>query len=147
MESCQSTLFLTTNRIGSFDDAFISRIHISLYYPEFKEEERRKVWKIFFDKLSKERKDIMQVPIETKDYTQSKEVRALNWNGREIRNGKEHLHTTYKGKASWSNIYQLFRLQSPWQTLKVIRTKRERSCSRRHISCKLCACRESSKRT
>ena len=66
MESCQSTLFLTTNRIGSFDDAFISRIHISLYYPEFKEEERRKVRKIFFDKLSKERKDIMRVPIETK---------------------------------------------------------------------------------
>ena len=70
LETCQSTLFLTTNRIGSFDDAFISRIHISLYYPDFSEKDRKKIWWNYFEKLSKERGDVMRVPIDTKDYTQ-----------------------------------------------------------------------------
>ena len=88
METCQSILFLTTNRVGSFDDAFISRIHISLYYPDFSEADRKKVWWNFFEKLAKERGDVMRVPIDTKDYTQGQEVRAVKWNGREIRNGQ-----------------------------------------------------------
>ena len=87
METCQSILFLTTNRVGSFDDAFISRIHISLYYPDFSEADRKKVWWNFFGKLAKERGDVMRVQIDTKDYTQGQEVRAVKWNGREIRNG------------------------------------------------------------
>ena len=89
MENCQSILFLTTNRVGAFDDAFISRIHVSLYYPDLSEDDRRKVWRNFFDKLIKDRGDIMRILIDTKDYTNGKEVRALKWNGREIRNGKE----------------------------------------------------------
>ena len=89
MENCQSILFLTTNRVGAFDDAFISRIHVSLYYPDLSEDDRRKLWRNFFDKLIKDRGDIMRIPIDTKDYTNGKEVKALKWNGREIRNGKE----------------------------------------------------------
>ena len=89
MENCQSILFLTTNRVGAFDDAFISRIHVSLYYPDLSGDDRKKVWRNFFKKLEKGRGDIMRIPYDTKDYTNSKEVRTLKWNGREIRNGKE----------------------------------------------------------
>lgn len=88
MENCQSILFLTTNRIGSFDDAFVSRIHISLYYRDFTEDDRRKVWNIFFDKLVRDRKNVMQIPAETILYATEPEVTNLKWNGREIRNGK-----------------------------------------------------------
>ena len=88
MENCQSILFLTTNRIGSFDDAFVSRIHVSLYYRDFTEEDRRKVWRIFFDKLGKDRKNIINIPAETILYTTELEVTSLKWNGREIRNGE-----------------------------------------------------------
>ena len=88
MENCQSILFLTTNRIGSFDDAFVSRIHVSLYYHDFSEDDRIKVWMIFFDKLRKDRKNIMDIPPETIMYTMELEVKSLNWNGREIRNGE-----------------------------------------------------------
>ncbi|KAL8859320.1 MAG: hypothetical protein Q9178_004258 [Gyalolechia marmorata] len=103
MENCQSILFLTTNRVGAFDDAFISRIHISLYYPDFSEEDRRKVWRNFFDKLSKDRGDIIRVPIDTKDYTNGAEVRALRWNGREIRNGKDATSLSTQLKADYEN--------------------------------------------
>ena len=88
MENCQTILFLTTNRVGAFDDAFISRIHVPLYYPDLSEDDRKKIWRNFFNKLTKERGDIMRVPIDTKDYTNGQEVRALKWNGREIRNGE-----------------------------------------------------------
>ncbi len=94
MENCQSILFLTTNRVGSFDDAFVSRIHVSLYYRDFTEDDRRKIWTTFFNKLAKDRKNVMHVPVETIFYATGTEVASLKWNGREIRNG-EWDHFTY----------------------------------------------------
>ena len=61
---------------------------MTVYYPPFTDEERTRVWTIFFDKLERDRADMMRVPIATKDYTDGKDVKALKWNGREIRNGK-----------------------------------------------------------
>ena len=65
MESCRTILDLITNRAGLFDDILIFRIFVSLCYPEFKQEQRGKVWKIFLEKVRNEREDIMRVPIET----------------------------------------------------------------------------------
>ena len=98
MESCQSILFLTTNRVGSFDDAFVSRIHVSLYYRDFTQDDRRKVWTVFFNKLAKDRKNAMHVPVETILYTTGPEVANLKWNGREIRNGEWPLQPTLSEK-------------------------------------------------
>jgi ATP-dependent 26S proteasome regulatory subunit len=87
MEFYDGILFLTTNRVGSFDDAFISRVHLQLYYPDFDDEQRRQVWKTFTDKLAKERGDYMRLTMDAKDYIRGAELKALEWNGREIRNG------------------------------------------------------------
>jgi len=87
LEFYDGILFLTTNRVGSFDDAFISRIHIKLYYPNFTDEERQKVWKTFTDKLARDRGDYMRMNIDAKEYLASQAMRSLQWNGREIRNG------------------------------------------------------------
>jgi hypothetical protein len=46
MEYYAGILFLTTNRIGDFDEAFTSRIHLSLYYPELNGEKTVKVFKL-----------------------------------------------------------------------------------------------------
>ncbi|KAI5926623.1 P-loop containing nucleoside triphosphate hydrolase protein [Camillea tinctor] len=86
LEFYDGILFLTTNRIGSFDDAFISRIHLQLYYPDFDDEQRRLIWQTFIDKLTKERGDYIRLNIDAKDYIRGAEMRALKWNGREIRN-------------------------------------------------------------
>lgn len=40
-------MFLTTNRVGSIDTAFRSRIHLSLYYPKISPEARSGIWKAF----------------------------------------------------------------------------------------------------
>jgi SpoVK/Ycf46/Vps4 family AAA+-type ATPase len=88
IEYYDGVLFLTTNRIGTFDEAFLSRINVSLYYEKFSEKDRRKIWYNYFDKLERERGNEICVPYGTKEYaTESTEVKKLEWNGREIRNG------------------------------------------------------------
>ncbi|KAF4484031.1 hypothetical protein CGGC5_v008297 [Colletotrichum fructicola Nara gc5] len=86
LEFYDGILFLTTNRVGSFDDAFISRIHIQLYYPDFSNDERQRVWKTFIDKLARERGDTIRLTIDAKEYIESTRKQGLKWNGREIRN-------------------------------------------------------------
>lgn len=87
LEFYDGILFLTTNRVGAFDDAFISRIHFQLRYPDFNDESRRKVWQTFIDKLQRERGDYIRLNIDAKEYLDGKELKAVEWNGREIRNG------------------------------------------------------------
>ncbi|KAI0190854.1 P-loop containing nucleoside triphosphate hydrolase protein [Astrocystis sublimbata] len=86
LEFYDGILFLTTNRVGSFDDAFISRVHVQLYYPDFDDNQRQQIWKTFIDKLADERGDSMRLHIKAKDYIRGREIQELKWNGREIRN-------------------------------------------------------------
>ena len=87
LEYYQGLLFLTTNRVGTFDPAFVSRIHVVIHYPDFTIEKRGQIWDIFFNKLERERENI-KFTQRTVDYAkESKEIQSLGWNGREIRNG------------------------------------------------------------
>ncbi len=72
-----------------YSDAFISRVHIQLYYPDFTDEQRQQVWKTFIDKLGRERGDSMRLNIDAKEYIRGKDMHRVKWNGREIRNGKD----------------------------------------------------------
>lgn len=93
MEFYDGLLFLTTNRVGAFDDAFISRVHIQLYYRDFTDSERQRVWQTFIDKLQNDSIDsesgklYMRVSLPAQDYIEGEQIRAIKWNGREIRNG------------------------------------------------------------
>ncbi|KAK7427064.1 hypothetical protein QQZ08_006491 [Neonectria magnoliae] len=73
LENYDGILFLTTNRVVSFDDAFISRIH---------------VWKTFIEELAREKSESMRLNIDANGYIRDAKMRAVKWNGREIRNGK-----------------------------------------------------------
>ena len=44
-------LFLTTNRVGTFDPAFKSRIHMSLYYPPLNERTTIRIWRVNIERL------------------------------------------------------------------------------------------------
>ncbi|KAI1741308.1 hypothetical protein F4680DRAFT_416366 [Xylaria scruposa] len=87
LEYYRGILFLTTNRVGTFDDAFISRIHLVIYYEDLGEPQRKHIWKQFFDKLEKERRDDIIVESRAKHFVlNDSEMRKIPWNGREIRN-------------------------------------------------------------
>jgi len=52
LEYYRGILFLTTNRIQSYDDAFLSRIHIALRLHDLPFDAKVKVWKAFLKKLN-----------------------------------------------------------------------------------------------
>ena len=85
-------LFLTTNRIGDFDEAFASRIHMSLHYPELDEAKTKKIFKLNLN-LIQERFDRQGRKI-TYDVSSIENFAEQHfrdniysrWNGRQIRN-------------------------------------------------------------
>ncbi|RYC64536.1 hypothetical protein CHU98_g1686 [Xylaria longipes] len=51
LEYYNGLLFLTTNRVGTIDDAFKSRIHMSLYYPPLDKTQTRDIFRLNINKL------------------------------------------------------------------------------------------------
>ena len=51
VEYYRGILFLTTNRVKAFDEAFLSRIHVALHFDELPVESRRQVWTAFIAKI------------------------------------------------------------------------------------------------
>ena len=93
MEYFQGILFLTTNRVGQLDEAFQSRIHVSIGYPPLDEAARSQIWDNLFRKLEDDFEDHEGPGIvydySAKEYAKGgKDMKALDWNGREIRNGE-----------------------------------------------------------
>jgi SpoVK/Ycf46/Vps4 family AAA+-type ATPase len=108
IEYYEGIVFLTTNRIGTFDEAFLSRINVSIYYPPFTDEERDKIWNNYFEKIEREAGHQMHVPESAKSYaTESSAVRELKWNGREIRNGIYSIHNNPIKSAKFSIAFQI----------------------------------------
>lgn len=88
MEYYRGILFLTTNRVGNFDDAFVSRIHTVIHYDGFTDVERKRIWEQFFKKLGSERRTTMKIDPDAPKYVlHHDDVKTIQWNGREIRNG------------------------------------------------------------
>ncbi|CAI7655938.1 unnamed protein product [Penicillium glandicola] len=86
----QGILFLTTNRVGSFDEAIMSRIHVQIGYDPLDEDSRKQIWDGYFKKLSKNHNNDgreIRCSYDAKEFVRkSKDLQALKWNGREIRN-------------------------------------------------------------
>jgi hypothetical protein len=87
MEYYRGILFMTTNRVGHFDPAFFSRIHVYIGYKPLDKEGRKRIWTQFFAKLERERGDEVTIKAAAKKYILSDDVLTdTEWNGREIRN-------------------------------------------------------------
>ena len=82
LEYFQGILFLTTNRVETFDLAFQSRIHVALRYGELTGPAKKSVWKTFLDKVR------ALDGVETATFTEDDYDRLSrrNMNGRQIKN-------------------------------------------------------------
>ena len=58
LECCESILILTSNRIGTFDEAFKSRIQLALHYPMLDLRSRQSIWTNFFEMLENNKADV-----------------------------------------------------------------------------------------
>ena len=52
VEYYRGILFLPTNRVKTFDDAFLSRIHVALHFQEISTDARVQVWRAFLEKMN-----------------------------------------------------------------------------------------------
>lgn len=94
VEYFEGILILTTNRVGTFDEAFKSRIQLALHYPPLGEEQRRIIWKTFIERLDEFGEDASDVEnlLGSLDVLQREKL-----NGRQIRNAI----TTARQYAKW----------------------------------------------
>lgn len=117
LEYYSGILFLTTNRVGAFDQAFRSRIHMSLFYPRIEEDATVKIWEmnidraceIWGDKLSideSDRKSILKFA--SKHYKELVKSETT-WNGRQIRNAFQ----TAIALAEWDAYQGQLKYKSP----------------------------------
>jgi len=91
LELYTGILFLTTNRIGVLDEAFMSRIHTQLYYPPLEYEQSMKIWETNLKKLQRRKGTTMNIDIDgilnfAKSHFATNVDKATRWNGRQIRN-------------------------------------------------------------
>lgn len=92
LEYFQGILFLTTNRVETFDEAFQSRIHIALRYSDLDRKAKKQIWNSFLnivakDEASEDSDNAADAPLRevvTKDELENLARRELN--GRQIKN-------------------------------------------------------------
>ncbi|KAJ3579557.1 hypothetical protein NPX13_g1008 [Xylaria arbuscula] len=77
LEYYQGVLFLTTNRVASFDPAFESRIDLTINYPELDFNSRLQIWKMFI-KPGASRCTVHEADLER--------LSCIKLNGRQIKN-------------------------------------------------------------
>ncbi|KAI8932928.1 hypothetical protein NX059_010399 [Plenodomus lindquistii] len=86
LEQWKGTLIMTTSRISTFDESVLSRIHMSLFIPPCDDKGSLQLWAHNFDRLLKSN-PALEMDYATEQYVQyAKEIRTLQWNGRQIRN-------------------------------------------------------------
>ncbi|QGA16033.1 hypothetical protein EYB26_003700 [Talaromyces marneffei] len=90
LEYYEGILFLTTNRVGVFDEAFRSRIHMSLYYPSLERMQTVRIWERHIQEAAKAGIHVdgnSLVDLADKIYEiQKNSSSGAVWNGRQIRN-------------------------------------------------------------
>ncbi|KAF7901102.1 hypothetical protein EAF00_003323 [Botryotinia globosa] len=113
LEYYSGILFLTTNRVGAIDDAFRSRLHLTLYYPKLTKKQTKKIFMHNFARIADINKDRKGKELLEFDYEKSKKSiinwaiktrKSLEWNGRQIRNAFQTVLALSEFRAKTSSI-------------------------------------------
>ncbi|KAH8655432.1 hypothetical protein BX600DRAFT_469621 [Xylariales sp. PMI_506] len=111
LEFYDGIIFLTSNRVGTFDEAFQSRIRIALRYEPLALQSRRAIWKNFFEMLDEDDEEI-RVNIRGMDQRLD-ELAAYKINGRQIRNvllTARQLAVHRQERLEWDHLKQVLNL-------------------------------------
>jgi hypothetical protein len=92
IDDFRGLLMLSATRIGCFDDAVLSRIHMIIPYENLGFVQARKIWELFL-----ERSDLTVSSEAMRYVLENEDMVAIKWNGREIRhgNGPSHIHSAW----------------------------------------------------
>ncbi|KAI0859713.1 P-loop containing nucleoside triphosphate hydrolase protein [Xylaria cubensis] len=94
LEYYSGILFLTSNRVGDFDEAFKSRIHVALTYPAVDLESTKRIWEGILDRITRDNaEEEVKIVFDKLDllafatkHFRSQVKEDTTWNGRQIRN-------------------------------------------------------------
>ena len=110
LEYFAGILFLTTNRVSTFDDAFQSRIHVALRYRDLDAGTRETIWKAFLKKVGAS---------EALSPKQWEELVAKKVNGRQIKNAvrtAQALAHSKKEKLGFAHINQVLTVMDQFES-------------------------------
>src|ERR1700722_3550912 len=88
LEYYRGIMFLTTNRIKAFDEAFLSRIHVALHFEELSQASKEQVWTAFVTKVGA---SLTQAEIQV--------LASRGVNGRQIKNAARTAHSLAVGRG------------------------------------------------
>ncbi|OAL03145.1 hypothetical protein IQ06DRAFT_292366 [Phaeosphaeriaceae sp. SRC1lsM3a] len=85
-EYYQGILFLTTNRVETFDEAFQSRIHMGIRYENLQPKARKKIWQHHVGKVEAMAERAEKADVKHFSEADFDELSKRNMNGRQIKN-------------------------------------------------------------
>ncbi|KAF8186775.1 P-loop containing nucleoside triphosphate hydrolase protein, partial [Pholiota molesta] len=91
VEYYRGILFLTTNRVKAFDEAFLSRIHVALHFGDLTQDSKEQVWTAFIKKMGSSASGITEEQI--------RDLAKRGINGRQIKNAARTAHSLALGKG------------------------------------------------
>lgn len=102
LEYYAGILFLTTNRVGSIDPAFKSRIHMSLFYPKFDLEATLKLYSTYIERTREQQDQLESNTFKIKD------KQILKFARRHFRQNEKEGLGTWNGRYGSTTNYAIF---------------------------------------
>ncbi|KAG6986733.1 hypothetical protein G7Y79_00073g098320 [Physcia stellaris] len=106
LEYYEGILVLTSNRVGTFDEAFKSRIQLALHYPVLGPYQRLRIWENFINRLESFAEDDKVDIADLRDHLE--DLKEEKMNGRQIRNAI----TTARQYAEWKGTVLTYKYLS-----------------------------------
>lgn len=100
--------------MGTFDEAFKSRIQVALHYQTLRKKSRKQIWQNFFEMIEEENDEIDM----SEFYSRIDELAEEEMNGRQIRNclkTAQHLSKFRNEPLSWRSLSQAITTASNFQ--------------------------------
>jgi SpoVK/Ycf46/Vps4 family AAA+-type ATPase len=108
LEYYDGILIMTSNRVGTFDEAFKSRIQVSLHYEDLSKKSRKTIWSNFLAMLEEGEEDVNINDLES----HLEEMASEEMNGRQIRNAMttaRQLALHREEQLQWEHLDQVLK--------------------------------------
>ncbi|RNJ52176.1 hypothetical protein D7B24_004224 [Verticillium nonalfalfae] len=122
LEYYEGILMLTSNRVGTFDEAFKSRIQVAIHYDNLSKKARKAIWRNFFDMIEDSPHEDVNMPELERRLD---ELSAEEMNGRQIRNALRTARQLAKHRnerLDWPHLSQVIKTSGAFNKyLKAVR--------------------------
>jgi SpoVK/Ycf46/Vps4 family AAA+-type ATPase len=114
LEYYNGILVLTSNRVGTFDEAFKSRVQLAVHYPVLDEEGRFEIWSNFIRTLRDRKVDMdfneldRKIPLLARNKLNGRQIRNLVWTAGQL--------AKYKGeRLEYTHLEQVIEIANEFE--------------------------------